>query len=177
MITPMVAPDTIPKRNNNILFPPKATLATAQVAVHPNKRDKRMQLLAAVTERSYRESERCNPEQSVKPKKFDVDIVNPAKRSFERDGTIESLKQARLLFESEGTNVMQTGSDSNTEIPCVRCHHRYPKSQMVYGSPLGGFHGYWLCSSCYSRLARTNTFAGAGIVAAPRNSSEAGDTR
>jgi hypothetical protein len=45
-----------------------------------------------VIDRSYRESERRNPEQSVKAKTFDVDIVNPATRSFEWDGTARDKK-------------------------------------------------------------------------------------
>lgn len=60
---------------------------------------------------------------------------------------------------------MQSGSESNPEIQCPRCHQRYPKSEMVFGSPLGGFRAYRLCNSCYSRLARMNTFLGASIVA------------
>ena len=31
---------------------------------------------------------------------------------------------------------MQSGSDSNAEIPCARCHQRYPRSEIVFGSLL-----------------------------------------
>jgi hypothetical protein len=60
---------------------------------------------------------------------------------------------------------MQNGSESNLEIPCARCHQRYPKSAMVYGLPSQGFRPYWLCGECYAKRARMKMSAGAGIVA------------
>jgi hypothetical protein len=60
---------------------------------------------------------------------------------------------------------MQCGLESNAEIACARCHQRHSQSEMVFGSPLGGFRAYWFCRGCYARLARMNTFMGAGVVA------------
>ena len=60
---------------------------------------------------------------------------------------------------------MQSGSDSDAEIPCARCHQTFPRSEMVFGMPMRGYRSGWFCSSCYSRLARKDNYLSAGVFA------------
>ena len=69
------------------------------------------------------------------------------------------------MGESERLRVMQSGSDSNAEIPCRRCHQTFPRSEMVFGMPMRFYASGWFCRSCYSRLARRDNYLSAGVFA------------